>query len=88
MVAKDLASCGTRERQSRRAPVRVTEPQPLTRIAVFNVGIDGALALVEIHRCVGKILRTKEKAPVGDTNQGFVLKSWKAAPPSTCLRKA
>jgi hypothetical protein len=30
----------------------------------------------------------KEKAPVGDTNQGFVLKTWKATPPSSCLWKA
>jgi hypothetical protein len=61
LVAKDLASCGTRKRQSRRAPVRIHEPQPLTRIAVFNVDIDGAFALIEIHHCVGKLLRKKKK---------------------------
>jgi hypothetical protein len=94
--------------------VRVHEPQPLTRIAFSNVGIDDTLSRPsKFIICVGKLLRTKrkdcrfaqpsrlpdrarhkdvpsdkEKAPVGDTDQGFVSKTWKVAPPSSCLWKA
>jgi hypothetical protein len=44
VVAKDREPCGTREWQSHRAPVRIQQPQPLTRITFSNVGIDDALA--------------------------------------------
>jgi hypothetical protein len=83
-VAKDRDACGTRERQSRRAPVRVHEPQPLTRIAFSNVGIGDTLTRPsKFIICVGKS-SAQEKAPVGDTDQGFVcMKTWKAAPPSS-----
>jgi hypothetical protein len=88
LVVEDRDACGTRKRQGRRVPVRIHEPQPLTRIALSNVGIDDTLSRsVEIHHCVGNSC-AKEKAPVGDTDQGFVLKTWKATPPSSWLWKA
>jgi hypothetical protein len=38
---------------------------------------------IEIHHLRRNFLRRKDKAPVGDTDQGFVVKTWKAAPPSS-----
>jgi hypothetical protein len=99
MVVKDLDTCGTRERHRRRAPVRVHEPQPLTRVFLFNVGIDDALARPSKSIvCVGDSCanhspfantdRKKHEAPVGDTNQGFVMENLEGDTTFQCLWKA